>query len=178
MVMKNIKMDELETLIKHANIEASESTCKKLQVGAVLVRDGRIICTGRNGVPSKERHCCSIDWQDGRGNFGGPGDLFVVEDGKVITHHEWSKQHEAHAEMNCICRAARYGIATDGAALVVTTEPCLTCAIQIIACGIIEVVYKSHYNMTPGEGTLKLKNNNVHVVCAGDIYGEGNPILS
>jgi dCMP deaminase len=84
-------------------------------------------------------------------------------DAGVINHHDWAKVNEIHAEANCIANAARFGIATDGASLVVTTEPCATCALLIVSAGIKEVVYADCYDRAAGEGTGILERNGIKV---------------
>ena len=71
--------------IKIANEIASASKCVSKQVGAVIVKDGRILSTGYNGTPPGYENCCD-HWNN----------EYTSE------HHEWSKTYEIHAEMNAI----------------------------------------------------------------------------
>ena len=167
----NIKPSQTDYFIQIARLAATQSTCVRLQVGAVLVREGRVISTGWNGVPPGERHCNSLSWvaltrDDGRDSS------MIFADGTLLhddeAHHEWSKRNEIHAEANCIASAARFGVKTEGASMVVTTEPCVTCALLLIAAGVSEVVYDKPYDRSEGEGTMKLKSNGVQVVYAGE----------
>jgi dCMP deaminase len=87
-----------ENFINIALELASASKCVSKQVGAVIVKDGRILSTGYNGTPAGFTNCC--DHWDGK----------YTED-----HHEWSKTYEIHAEMNAIIWAARKGISIEGA---------------------------------------------------------------
>jgi len=115
----------LKKLIKHAIVESEESTCNRLKVGAVIARHGRVISSGYNGAPSGLPHC---------GEECAPS-------GPPCTK-------TAHAEANAITFAARYGVATEGAILVSTDSPCLTCARMIINAGIKEVYYSREYRDT------------------------------
>ena len=102
---------------------ASRSTCDRAHVGAVLVRDRRILATGYNGAPAGLPHCDEV------------GHLMV--DGHCV--------RTLHAEQNAIIQAALHGINTEGATAYVTHQPCLTCAKMIINAGIRRVVYAGNY---------------------------------
>jgi dCMP deaminase len=107
---------------------ASASKCVSKQVGAVIVKDGRILSTGYNGTPTKYQNCC--DYWEGE---------YTNE------HHEWSKTYEIHAEMNAIIWAARKGISIEGGTIYVTLEPCSECSKNLIASGIKKIVYEKSY---------------------------------
>ncbi len=113
---------------------AKASKCVSKQVGAVIVRDGRILSTGYNGTPSGYVNCC--DYWNGE---------YTKE------HHEWSKTYEIHAEMNAIIWAAREGISIKGATIYVTLEPCSECSKNIIASGMKRIVYDIPYEHTNSE---------------------------
>lgn len=110
---------------------ASASKCVSKQVGAVIVKDGRILSTGYNGTPAGYKNCC--DYWDGK----------YTKD-----HHEWSKTYEIHAEMNAIIWAARKGISIEGATIYVTLEPCSECSKNLIASGIERIVFEKGYEHT------------------------------
>jgi dCMP deaminase len=110
---------------------AGASKCVSKQVGAVIVKDGRILSTGYNGTPSGYINC-NEHW-DG---------LYTKE------HHEWSKTYEIHAEMNAIIWAARKGISIEYATIYVTLEPCSECSKNLIASGIKRIVYATSYEHT------------------------------
>jgi dCMP deaminase len=110
---------------------ATASKCVSKQVGAVIVKDGRILSTGYNGTPPGHTNCC--DHWNGK----------YTKD-----HHEWSKTYEIHAEMNAIIWAAREGISIEGATIYVTLEPCSECSKNLIASGIKRVVYEKPYEHT------------------------------
>ncbi|NOZ70669.1 MAG: dCMP deaminase [Chloroflexi bacterium] len=102
---------------------AKRSTCDRAHVGAVIVRDRRILTTGYNGSPSGLPHCDDV------------GHLLV--DGHCV--------RTIHAEQNAIVQAGYLGVSVRGGTLYVTHQPCLTCAKLIINAGIRRVVYAGTY---------------------------------
>jgi dCMP deaminase len=126
---------------------AQASKCVSKQVGAVIVKDGRILSTGYNGTPTGYQNCCDF-W----------GGKYTKE------HHEWSKTYEIHAEMNAIIWAARKGIAIEDATIYVTLEPCSECSKNLIASGIKRIVYEKSYEHTNSSVISKfLENNGVKI---------------
>ena len=133
--------------INIANEIASASKCVSKQVGAVIVKDGRILSTGYNGTPTGYVNCCDY-W---KGEY-------------TPEHHEWSKTYEIHAEMNAIIWAARKGISIEGATIYVTLEPCSECSKNLIASGIKRIVYEKPYEHTQSTIISKfLKDNGVTI---------------
>lgn len=122
---------------------ASASKCVSKQVGAVIVKDGRILSTGYNGTPAGYTNC-STHWE---GEY-------------TKEHHEWSKTYEIHAEMNAIIWAARKGISIEGAAIFVTLEPCSECSKNLIAAGIRRIVYEKAYEHTQSDIITKFIEDN------------------
>ena len=118
------------TFIEIAKIVAKESKCISLQVGAVIVKDNRIISMGYNGTVSGSRNCdeCFADGEFTREN-----------------HSKWSDSMEIHSEMNALMFAAKNGLAVDGCTMYVTHEPCDQCLKNIIQAGIKKVVYVHPY---------------------------------
>lgn len=102
---------------------ARRSTCPRATVGAVLVRDKRILTTGYNGAPTGLPHCTEA------------GCLMV--NGHCV--------RTLHAEQNAIIQGALHGVDVSGSTLYVTHQPCLVCAKMIINAGIRRVVYAGHY---------------------------------
>jgi dCMP deaminase len=124
---------------------ATASKCVSKQVGAVIVKDGRILSTGYNGTPPGYDNCC--DHWDGK---------YTKE------HHEWSKTYEIHAEMNALIWAAREGISINGATIYVTLDPCSDCSKNIIASGIKRIVYDKSYEHTNSDVISQfIKDNGV-----------------
>ncbi|MBE6466510.1 cytidine/deoxycytidylate deaminase family protein [Denitrobacterium detoxificans] len=110
---------------------ATRSTCLRRSVGALIVKDRRILATGYNGVPSGLRHCSET---------GCLRQQLNVPSGQ---RHEICRG--LHAEQNAIIQAARYGIDISGASIYITTQPCVVCAKMLINAGISEIVYKNPY---------------------------------
>lgn len=114
-----------------ASVVAKRSTCMRNRVGAVIVRDKRIISTGYNGAPSNMKHCLDLGCIREQQN---------IESG---TRHE--KCRAVHAEQNAIIQAALHGVVTEGATLYCTHQPCILCAKMIINAKIKRVVYVTPY---------------------------------
>ena len=126
---------------------ASASKCVSKKVGAVIVKDGRILSTGYNGTPPKYTNC---------------NDYWNNE--YTSSHHNWSKIYEIHAEMNAIIWAARKGISIEGATIYVTLEPCSECGKNLIASGIKKIVYEKSYEHTNSKEIAEfLKDNHVTI---------------
>lgn len=102
---------------------ALRSTCDRARVGAIIVKDRRILTTGYNGAPAGLPHCDEI------------GHLMVG--GHCV--------RTLHAEQNAIIQAAYHGVSVADSTIYVTHQPCLTCAKMIINAGIKRVVYAGHY---------------------------------
>ncbi|MEA3512051.1 MAG: deaminase [Campylobacterota bacterium] len=136
-----------KNFINIAHEIASASKCVSKQVGAVIVKDGRILSTGYNGTPAGYTNCKTY-WDS----------EYTKE------HHEWSKTYEIHAEMNAIIWAAREGISIKGADIYVTLEPCSECSKNLIASGIKRIVYDRAYEHTNSDIVSKfLKDNGVTI---------------
>ena len=126
---------------------STASKCVSKQVGAVIVKNGRILSTGYNGTPAGFTNC--NDYWDGK---------YTKE------HHQWSKTYEIHAEMNAIIWAAKEGISIDGATIYVTLEPCSECSKNLIASGIRRIVYKKSYEHTNSKIISEfIKDNGVKI---------------
>jgi len=110
---------------------AKRSTCLRRQVGAIIVRDNRILTTGYNGAPSGLAHCLDIGCM--RQHQGVPS----------------GERHELcrglHAEQNAILQAAVHGITIAGGIFYVTHQPCVLCAKMMANARITKVVYQGNY---------------------------------
>ena len=121
-----------EYFMQIAQLVAKRSTCLRRKVGAILVRDKRILCTGYNGPPRGLAHCSEVGCL--RDKLGIPsGERQEICRG-------------LHAEQNAIIQAALHGISTKGATLYCKMEPCLDCAKMIINAGIKRVVCEKRYH--------------------------------
>ena len=107
------------------------SSCFHRKVGAVIVRNNRILATGYNQPPSGFPHCESIGC--------------IRDDLGIKSGENQEICYGLHAEQNALMQAARFGIATEGATMYVTHKPCSVCARLIINAGIKRVVYLKDY---------------------------------
>lgn len=131
-----------DRFMQMAEVVAGWSSCyqENRKIGAVIVRDKRILTTGYNGAPANVTSC--------------------VEKGECMrrtlnipsgTRHELC--YAVHAEQNAIIQAAKQGIMLEGATLYCTHQPCVICAKMIINSGIKKVIYKNGY---PDDFSLSL----------------------
>lgn len=112
-----------------ASVVAKRSTCLRNQVGALFVRNKRILTTGYNGAPSGLDHCDQVG---------------CARDGVASgTRHELCRA--VHAEQNAIIQAALHGISIEGATLYCTHQPCILCAKMMINARVKKVVYQLSY---------------------------------
>jgi dCMP deaminase len=110
---------------------SKRSTCLRRRVGAVLVKDKRILATGYNGAPSGLKHCLDI---------GCMREKLKIPSGE---RHELCRG--LHGEQNALIQASLHGIRVKGATLYITNQPCSICAKMIINAGISEVVIADGY---------------------------------
>ena len=131
-----------EYFLKLAFEVSKRSTCLRRAVGAIIVKDRRILATGYNGVPSGLRHCEETGCL--REQLGVPS----------------GQRHEIcrglHAEQNVIIQAAVHGISLAGAEVYCTHQPCLICSKMLINCGITKIWYASGY---PDELAMQMLND-------------------
>lgn len=121
-----------EYFLQLARLVASRSTCLRRQVGAVLVKKERIIATGYNGAPRGIKHCLEVGC--------------LRESMGIPSGHRYELCRGVHAEQNAIINAAYYGVATEGAVLYCTHQPCNICARMIVNAGIVKVVYEEEFH--------------------------------
>lgn len=114
-----------------AQMVSTRSTCLRRKVGAVLVKDKRIISTGYNGPPSGLKH---------------PEEVGCLREKLGVPSGE---RHELcrglHAEQNAIIQAALHGVSTKGSVLYCTHCPCSLCVKMLINAGIVKVIYREGY---------------------------------
>ena len=129
-----------EYFMEIAEIVKTRSTCLRRQVGAVIVKDNRIITTGYNGSPAGTYNCI---------------DRRICK--RIELNIPSGERHELcralHAEQNAIIQAAKNGVSTEGGTIYVTVQPCVICAKMIINAGIKRIVYKGPY---PDELSLEM----------------------
>ena len=114
-----------------AELARTRTTCLRRGVGAVIVKDNRVLATGYNGTPKGIAHCEEVGCLRQQMN---------VPSGKM---HELCRG--LHAEQNAIIQAACMGVPIEGATLYCTTQPCVICSKMIINAGIKRIVIKESY---------------------------------
>ena len=125
-----------------AELVATWSSCyqENRQIGAVIVKDKRIMTTGYNGAPSGIESCKS----KGR---------CIRRELNIPSGTQLEKCYAVHAEENAIAQAAKIGVSVDGGTLYCTHQPCVVCTRLIINSGIKRIVYKNGY---PSDFSLEL----------------------
>tara|TARA_B110000305_G_C19378724_1_gene608395 strand:+ start:525 stop:944 length:420 start_codon:yes stop_codon:yes gene_type:complete len=118
---------------------AQLSSAKRAQVGAIIVKDNRIISIGYNGMPSGWDNVCEIPGEDK------------------------TKPEVLHAEANAITKVAQSSDSSKGATIFCTHEPCIDCAKLIYQSGITKLIYKHKYNAAKGYGGDFLTKSGVEV---------------
>lgn len=131
-----------EYFMEIAEIVKTRSTCLRRQVGAVIVKDNRILTTGYNGSPAGTFNCTD------KGSCK-----------RIELNVPSGERHELcralHAEQNAIITAAKNGVSIEGATIYVNVQPCVICAKMIINAGIKRIVFKGDY---PDELSLEMIN--------------------
>jgi dCMP deaminase len=125
----SMKQKWVDAFMDTAERFAQLSSAKRLQVGAVVVKDNRIISIGYNGMPSGWNNTCEEV-------------IEIHEDGGVITK---TKDEVIHAEANAISKLAKSGDSGNGADLFCTHAPCIHCAKIIYGAGVKKVYYRNSY---------------------------------
>lgn len=120
-----------EYFLKIAKVVSGRSTCLRRQVGALIVKDKRILTTGYNGAPKGLTHCIEL---------GCLRDAAGAESGHV---HELCRG--LHAEQNAIIQAALHGVPIAGGVLYSTHQPCVLCTKMIINAGLVAIYYIEPY---------------------------------
>jgi len=120
-----------EYFMSIARLVATRSTCLRREVGAVLVKDKRILATGYNGAPTGIIHCKDTSCLRER---------LKVKSGE---RHELCRG--LHAEQNVIIQAAYYGATTKGTTLYSTHMPCIICSKMLINAGVEKIFYVDGY---------------------------------
>lgn len=119
--MKRIPWNQY--FLAQARLVSLRSTCTRLMVGAVIVRENRIIASGYNGSVADGAHC--------------------IEEGCYIVDGHCVRT--VHAEANALLQCAKFGVATNDTTMYVTHFPCIHCTKQIIQAGVKHVCYEHDY---------------------------------
>lgn len=140
-----MKQKFINAYMKVAETFAELSTATRLHVGAIVVKDDRIISIGYNGMPSGWDNVCEIDMYDDAEQWVG----------------NKTKPEVLHAETNAIAKLAKSNESGMGATMFITHAPCLDCAKLIYQSGINHVLYRNSYRSY--DGINFLTNCNIEV---------------
>ncbi len=132
---------------------AKLSSAKRLQVGAIIVKDDRIISIGYNGMPAGWTNECEEVVE-------------YLEDGGIITK---TKDEVIHAEANAIAKLAKSSESGDDSTMFLTHAPCIHCAKQVYTAGIKNVYYRNSYRDTIGIDFLNKCGVQVEQISPGEI---------
>jgi len=138
---------------------AQRSTCTRRAVGAIIVKDKRILSTGYNGAPTGIRHCLEV---------GCLRESLQVPSGE---RHELCRG--IHAEQNAIIQAAYHGVSVNNAVLYCTNQPCAICAKMIINAGIKKIYYQSGYSDALAQEMLS--EAGIDLIKHDDLSNQGGP---
>lgn len=130
-----------EYFMKIVDLVKTRSTCLRRQVGALLVKDKRILATGYNGAPAGVSHCDEVGC--------------LREQLKIPSGERHELCRAIHAEQNAIAQAAYAGTSVKGSTMYVSLQPCSLCAKLMINAGITKLVYRGSY---PDELSLGMLN--------------------
>jgi dCMP deaminase len=139
-----------EYFLSIAELVSSRSTCLRRRVGAVIVKEKRILSTGYNGAPSMIEHCATA---------GCIREKLNIPSGE---RHELCRG--LHGEQNAFLQAALHGTSLKDSVLYSTTQPCIICAKMIINAGIKEVVIRGDYPDKMAKDFLKEAGVKVKIV--------------
>ena len=131
-----IRLDWDEYFMSIAFLASMRSPCERLHVGAVIVKNNRIISMGYNGFISGAPHIS-----------------------RVRDNHE---QSIIHSEVNAIVDCARRGVSLEDAAIYVTHYPCINCFRSIAGSGIRDIIYSNDYRNDPFVSELA-RESNIHI---------------
>ena len=129
-----MKIKFIQAYMDVAERFAQLSSATRLQVGAIVVKDDRIISIGYNGMPTGWDNCCED----------------VIREDEVGFQVTKTKAEVLHAETNAIAKLAKSGESGLGATMFVTHAPCIDCAKLVYQSGITTVYYKNEYRSTQG----------------------------
>ena len=129
--MTDERMGLDEYFMQVAQLVSQRSTCLRRPVGAIVVKNKRILTTGYNGAPRNLRHCLEM---------GCLREKMGVNSGE---RHELCRG--VHAEQNAIIQSSVFGLSVEDGTLYTTTFPCVLCSKLVINAGLVEIVYDVGY---------------------------------
>ena len=140
-----MKKKFIKTYMDVAESFAKLSSAVRLQVGAIVIKDDRIISIGYNGMPTGWDNCCED----------------IIRSDEVGFQVTKTKAEVLHAETNAIAKLAKSSESGLGATMFVTHAPCIDCAKLVYQSGIDTVYYKNDYRSTQGLDFLTKSNVNL-----------------
>lgn len=138
----------LNAYMKTAEVFAGLSSARRLHVGAIIVKDDRIISIGYNGMPSGWDNNCEDEFYCDDGEYS--RQLYPKEANQWMRYNLKTKPEVLHAETNAIAKLAKSTESGNGATLFVTHAPCLDCAKLVYQSGINSVFYRNSYRSEDG----------------------------
>jgi len=138
--MENKKPNWDEYFMEIAKVVRRRADCLRRQVGAVIVKDHRIVSTGYNGTPTSIKNCTE----------GGCLRCLLRHQGRLKSGEKEESCICLHAEQNAIIQAAYLGVSTKGGTMYITSNPCSTCAKMLINAGIKRVVCQDNHHDKEG----------------------------
>jgi dCMP deaminase len=162
----------IDYYMRIADITAELSYAKRLQVGALIVKEHKILATGYNGTPAGwDNNCEDVEWCSA-GGWLDPEEIiegwpyegtYLDRDGNEMQNRYRlkTKPEVLHAEMNSLMKVTRSTESSEGATLFCTHAPCMDCAKAIYQAGIKQVVYREKYRSTSGINFLEACGINV-----------------
>lgn len=139
-----------DAYMKVAETFAELSSARRLHVGAIVVKEDRIISIGYNGMPSGWDNDCE--------------DIIREEQDGIVKYNTKSKPEVLHAETNAIAKLAKSTESGVGATMFITHSPCLDCAKLIYQSGINHVLYRNSYRSDDGINFLQKANVSVEKI--------------
>jgi dCMP deaminase len=124
-----------------AELAKTRSPCLRRKVGAILVRDRRMVSSGYNGPPTGCKHCSEVGC--------------LRQELNIPSGERHDICRAVHAEQNAMIQAAYSGVSTKGSIMYTTTQPCIICAKSMINAGIEKIIYKGDY---PDELSMHMLN--------------------
>ncbi len=130
-----------EYFMQIAKLVAQRSTCLRRKVGAILVREKRVLCTGYNGAPQGLIHCRKLGC--------------LREKWGIPSGQRQEMCRGLHAEQNAIIQGALHGVSIKNSLLYCTHQPCITCSKMIINAGIKKIIFQGDYPDSLAQQVLK-----------------------
>jgi dCMP deaminase len=146
-----MKQKFIDAYMKTAEVFAELSSARRLHVGAIVVKDDRIISIGYNGMPSGWDNNCEEEVVD---NYSDRIPNVTLK----------SKREVLHAETNAIAKLAKSTESGDGATMFVTHAPCMDCAKLVYQSGITSLYYRNSYRDESGLNFLRTANVGIYQV--------------